>query len=165
MEKYDYINITLLIIMRVYTDEYGVNKVFECVGTSIRMATFLVDELGLYLEGFKIINDSAMVYSYRGKKMMIINTTRVEVLETRERCNVIKWLKKDYGRSDSIEHHEHVLNTTFPCTLKRDFWRVARIVWIGHYKNRGSMFNTLPRDMIRVVLKTLFAEMARLHIG
>ena len=147
--------------MKVYRDEYGIHRSYHGV---ILHITSVTDKLGLYLEGFKITGDVS-VYSYRRRKMVFLhNGGLVNILETQERCNVIRWIKEEMGGSVVLPSLlEHVLTKTFHCTFKNDFWRLARIVWIGHYKEPRGILNMLPRDMVRVVLGILCAKMAKDH--
>ncbi len=75
---------------------------------------------------------------------------------------MLHWLRE----IDNDWHTEQVkglLNKFFPCKLNQEFWRVARIIWIGHYKNIDGPFVELPIEMICYILRKLFQDMGISH--
>ena len=64
---------------------------------------------------------------------------------------------------DKYEDRWVMSNIFFPRKLKREFWRVARIIWIGHFEDHDGPFTKLPIEVIYCILKEIFQDMGISH--
>ena len=69
----------------------------------------------------------------------------------------------NYNHSSSvvvIQHHNYCTFNVYSSFLQ---WNIARIVWIGFYKNRenGNCFlDLLPKDVVKYIIKFLACVVA-----